>query len=151
MLEALIISIGLIVTFSNRITEAVKARLHAHYPDMTAERVSEIALLTSIAAGIFAAFFLNINLLLLVPADNPWFARVPPFVGVIAAGLLGSLGSEGVQFFLDLLGAKRDQLQVASVPPPGGMAIKKTEEIKIGADQPAAVIEALDAAAEKKP
>lgn len=101
--------ISAIALFANRVAEAIKAALKAHWPTMKPEVVSEIALLSSLGAGILGALVLDVNLLSLL-AGNPYLVGVPPIVGVILTGAVASVGSEGLHFFFDLLQAKRDQM-----------------------------------------
>lgn len=125
--------------FANRVAEVVKARLTNAYPDMRPGVISEIALMTSIVAGVFAAVFLNVNLFLLFPT-NPYFAQVPPLAGVIFTGFMASVFSEGIQWFFDLINSMRTFLgNSGTQPPPGGATIQKTETVQVGADQPETV------------
>lgn len=101
--------ISAITLFANRVSEAIKSALKAHYPTMTPEAVSEIALLSSLGAGILGALVLDVNILSLLPG-NPYLVHVPPLVGVILTGAVASVGSEGLHFVFDLLQAKRDQM-----------------------------------------
>lgn len=98
-----------ISAFSNRVAEAVKSAMKAHFPQAAPETISEVALFVSLAAGIVGALVLNVNVLALF-SDNPYLARVPGIVGVILTGCIASVGSEGLQYLMDLLQAKRDRI-----------------------------------------
>jgi hypothetical protein len=107
--ETLLLLVGAVSTFANRVSEAVKAWLKAKRPGTPPETVSLIALLVSLAAGIVGALVLNVNLLTLLPA-SPYTAHIPPWVGVLLTGCIASLGSETMHGLLDLLQARRDEM-----------------------------------------
>lgn len=109
MTETLLLLVGAISTFANRVSEAVKAALKAKYPAMPPETVSLVALLTSLIAGIVGALALNVNLLVLLPS-SPYTANIPPLFGVLLTGCIASFGSESLHWLLDLLQARRDEM-----------------------------------------
>lgn len=112
MNDPVFLLLGAISIFANRAAEAVKAFLAAHYPDIRAEVVSEIALGVSLVAGMVGALALNVNLLTLLPAES-YLAQIPPLAGVLVTGCIASLGSEGIHWLTDLLAAGRDRLTPA--------------------------------------
>lgn len=109
MTETLLLLLGAISTFANRVSEAIKAALKSRYPDMPHATISMIALLTSLVAGIVGALLLNVNLLTLLP-PSPYTANLPALFGVILTGCIASFGSEGLHWLLDLLHARRDEM-----------------------------------------
>lgn len=116
--------LAVISVFANRISEAVKASLKAHFPGLATETISEVALFVSLLAGIVGALLLNINLLTLVP-DNPYFSQIPPWVGVVVTGCIASVGSEGLHWLFDLLQAGRERLL-----PPAEVVHSESLEVK---------------------
>ena len=108
-MDGLPLAFSLLVGFSNRAAELVKSALKAHFKDLAETTVSEIALAVSVLAGILGAFALNLNVFTLFP-DSPYLSRLPDVAGIIAAGCLASVGSEGISWIFGLAKGKKEQM-----------------------------------------